>query len=195
MYGRCGVGGSAVSDTETATVLLVDDEPELVELYGVLLSEEYDVRTATSGPEALEVVDESVDAVLMDRRMPGMPGDEVLAEMRSRNLDVRTAMLTAVDPDVDIVDMPFDDYRVKPVDGDDLIGTVEMLLERATYDEKSQEFFSLASKKAALEIAGNDDTEEYEQLQAELARRREDIDETLDRVGAEAAFRDLPSGE
>lgn len=184
-----------MSDTETATVLLVDDEPELVELYGVLLSEEYDVRTATSGPEALEVVDESVDVVLMDRRMPEMPGDEVLAEMRSRNLDVRTAMLTAVDPDVDIVDMPFDDYRVKPVDGDDLISTVEMLLERATYDEKSQEFFSLASKKAALEIAGNDDTEEYEQLQAELARRREDIDETLDRVGADAAFRDLPSGK
>jgi DNA-binding response OmpR family regulator len=103
-------------------------------------------------------------------------------------------MLTAVDPDVDIVDMPFDDYRVKPIDRDDLISTIEILLERATYNEKSQEFFSLASKKAALEIAGNDDTDEYEQLRAELASRREEIDETLDRVGAEAAFRDLPKG-
>ena len=69
------------------------------------------------------------------------------------------------------------------------------MLERDAYDERSQEFFSLASKKAALEIADNDDTEEYERLAEELNARREEIDATLDRVGAEAAFRDLAGGE
>jgi DNA-binding response OmpR family regulator len=184
-----------MSSTDTVTVLLVDDEPELLDLYEVFLSERYDVRTATSGPEALEIVDESVDVALLDRRMPDMSGDEVLAEIRSRSLDIRTAMLTAVEPDVDIVDMPFDDYKVKPVDRDDLIGLVEVLSERATYDDQSQEFFSLASKKAALEVGDNDHTEEYAELKAELEERRKEIDATLDRVGAEAAFKDLPDGD
>jgi len=184
-----------VSDPGAATVLLVDDEPELLELYEMFLSAEYDVRTAEDGTEALEAIDGAVDVALLDRRMPGMTGDEVLAEIRDRGQDVRTAMLTAVEPDVDIVDMPFDDYRVKPVDRSDLIGIVEVLLERDAYDERSQEFFSLASKKAALEIADNDDTEEYERLAEELNARREEIDATLDRVGAEAAFKDLAGGE
>jgi DNA-binding response OmpR family regulator len=184
-----------MSDTESPTVLLVDDEPDLVDLYEMFLSERYDVRTATGGPEALERVDGTVDIALLDRRMPGMSGDEVLSEIQSRELDVRTAMLTAVEPDADIVDMPFDDYRVKPVDRDDLIGLVEVLLERATYDAQSQAFFSLASKKAALEVAGSDDTKAYADLVAELDDRREEIDDTLDRVGAEAAFRELPGGE
>ena len=184
-----------MSDTGTATILLVDDEPNLVDLYETFLSGEYDIRTATGGEEALEVVDESVDVVLLDRRMPGVTGDEVLEEIRARSLNVRTAMLTAVEPDTDIIDMPFDDYRVKPVDRSDLIATVELLLERATYDAQSQEFFSLASKKAALEIADRDDTDEYRRLTEELGERRDDIDETLDRVSAKEAFKELPDSE
>lgn len=178
-----------------ATVLVVDDEPELTELYRAFLADEYDVRTATSGAEALEEADEAVDVALLDRRMPDMTGDEVLAELRSRGLDCMVAMLTAVEPGTEIVDMAFDDYKVKPVDRSDLLGLVDVLLERVTYDEQSREFFRLASKKAALEIAGNDDTEEYDRLVERIARVREEIDTTLDRVGAEAAFADLPGGQ
>jgi len=184
-----------MNDAGEATVLLVDDEPTLVDLYETFLSGEYDVRTAMGGTEALEVIDESVDVALLDRRMPELSGDEVLAEIRARDLDVRTAMLTAVEPDVDIVDMSFDDYKVKPVDRSDLVGTVEVLLERATYDDQSQEFFSLASKKAALGVSGNDDTEEYERLTEELEDRREEIDRTLDRLSTDEAFKNLPSGK
>jgi DNA-binding response OmpR family regulator len=178
--------------SEAATVLLVDDDSGLVNLYETFLEGTYDVRTATGGPEALAVIDEAVDVVLLDRRMPEMTGDELLQEIRDRGFDVRVAMLTAVNPDADIVDMPFDDYKVKPVDENDLIGTVEVLLERAEYDEQSQKFFSVASKKAALEVADNDNTEEYERLTEQLRERREEIDATLDRVDAEDAFRDLP---
>jgi DNA-binding response OmpR family regulator len=178
--------------SEEATVLLVDDDPGLVDLYETFLEGTYDVRTATRGSEALAVVDEGVDVALLDRRMPEMTGDEFLREIRDRGFDVRVAMLTAVEPAADIVDMPFDDYKVKPVDESDLIGTVEVLLERAEYDEQSQKLFSLASKKAALEVAGNDDTEEYERLTEQLRERREEVDATLDRVGAEDAFQDLP---
>ncbi|MFB6217786.1 MAG: response regulator [Halobacteriaceae archaeon] len=172
-------------------VLVVDDDTDVAELYSVYLSEEYDVRTATGGSEALRKADDTIDVALLDRRMPGMSGDEVLAELRERDIDCRVAMLTAVEPDTDIVAMPFDDYKVKPVDRGDLIGLVEVLLERAAYDERSQEFFSLASKKAALEVAGNDDTEEYDELVERIESVREEIDATLDSVSAEAAFREF----
>jgi len=66
-----------------------------------------------------------------------------------------------------------------------------MLLLRASYDERSQEFFQLASKKAALETAGKEDTEEYRQLSERMAAVREEIDATLDQVDTEAAFADL----
>ena len=174
-----------------ATVLLVDDESNLVDLYDRFLSPAYEVHTATSGDEALETIDESFDVALLDRRMPDMSGDEVLEEIRARDLDVRVAMLTAVEPEVDIVDMAFDDYKVKPVDRDDLYGVVELLLKRGAYDEQSREYFSLASKKAALETADNDDTEEYDDLVEEMDALREEIDATLREVGAEAAFKDL----
>jgi DNA-binding response OmpR family regulator len=177
--------------SEEATVLLVDDDPDLVTLYETFLEGAYDVRTATGGSEALATVDDTVDVALLDRRMPEMTGDELLREIRNRGFDIRVAMLTAVDPDADIVDMSFDDYKVKPVVKSDLIGMVEVLLERAEYDDQSQRLFRLASKKAALEVADNDDTAEYERLTEQLREHREEIDATLDRVGAEDAFRDL----
>jgi DNA-binding response OmpR family regulator len=178
-----------------ATVLVADDEAALVDLYREFLADEYDVRTATDGTEALEQVDDAVDVVLLDRRMPDRSGDEVLSELRNRGLDCMVAMLTAVEPDTDIVEMPFDDYRVKPLDRSELLGLVELLVERATYDERSREFFRLASKKAALEVADNDDTDEYARLLERMADVRAEMDETLDRIGAEAAFKDVTGGE
>ena len=184
------------SDEHTeGTVLVVDDEEGLVDLYATFLETKYDVRTATSGEEALQEIDDAVDVALLDRRMPDMTGDQVLAKFRERSLTTQVAMLTGVDPDVDIVDMAFDDYMTKPAEKSDLIGLVETLLKRATYDERSQELFSLASKKAALELENKDQTEEYEQLIERLQKVREDVDETLDDVSSEAAFSDLTASE
>lgn len=165
-----------------ATVLIVDDEADVANLYSTFLDKEYDVRTATSGSEALEILDETVDVALLDRRMPDMSGDELLARIRSRDLDVQVAMLTAVEPAGEIVDMPFDDYKVKPLTENDLSAIVETLLKRATYDERSQELFRIISKKDTLEQADKEDTDEYEQLVARLEDIREHVDETLEEL-------------
>ena len=60
--------------TDSSTVLVVDDNRELAEAYAATLREQYDTRTACSGREALDVVDETVDVVLLDRRMPSVSG-------------------------------------------------------------------------------------------------------------------------
>jgi DNA-binding response OmpR family regulator len=183
--------GSPPADDPAPTVLAVDDEPDLVELYRVYLQDEYDVRLATGGEEALSRMDDDVDVVLLDRRMSDLTGHEVLAEMRAAGYDARVAMVTAVEPDVDVVDMRFDDYQTKPVSREEIRTLVAVLLRRAEFDEQSQRFFALASKKAALEASGLTGTDEYERVLARMADIRTEVDTTLDRLSAADAFADL----
>ena len=133
------------------TVLVVDDDRALADTCEYWLREEYDVRVAYDGTQALERIDDDVDVVLLDRRMPDVSGDDVLAEIDARGLDCRVAMMTAVAPDTDIVEMPFDEYLVKPVDEESVTETVEELLVRAEFDERIREYFALASTEAVLD--------------------------------------------
>jgi DNA-binding response OmpR family regulator len=161
-------------------ILVVEDETELAELFAEWLSEEYDVEVATDGETALELVDDDTDVVLLDRLMPGLSGDEVLESIRERGLDPRVAMVTAVEPDFDVLDMGFDDYVVKPLFRADIQRLVRGLLERDAYDRELSELFSTVSKLAALEAHKEPDeladSEEYQRLKTELERTRERVE-------------------
>ncbi len=191
---------SPKSNSEDVTVLVVDDERDIADLYSTWLGEEHDVRTAYGAGEALDEADDAVDVVFLDRQMPEMNGDEVLEVLRERDFDCRVVMVTAVDPDFDIVDMPFDDYLTKPVMLEDLHEAVDRMLTRENYDERMQEFFSLASKKATLEaekdhveLQGN---EEYERLEAEVETLRKEADQSVtefsDAEDFETLFHEFP---
>lgn len=183
-------------------VLIVEDEPDLADLYATWLKDEYRVRVAYGGREALEALDDAVDVVLLDRRMPDLSGDEALTEIRDRGFDCRVAMVTAVEPDFDIVAMGFDDYLVKPVSKDALDRTVSNLLLRNSYDDGMKELFSLASKKALLESEKDavslEESEEYQRLTERLTELRDELDETLQRFDEErdiaAVYRDIGAG-
>jgi DNA-binding response OmpR family regulator len=176
------------------TVLFVDDEPELLYMYETMLGEMYETETATSGDQAFETMNRQIDVVFLDRRMPGMSGDELLDELRERGYDVPVAMVTAVEPDEDIIEMPFDDYLTKPIDRELLIKKINILDHRASFNEKSREFFRLASKKATLEAKDSfDHTEsvEYRRLVSQIADVRADLEDTLGELVSEdpkAAF-------
>jgi len=150
------------------TVLVVDDERDIADLYTTWLEMSHDVRTAYNGEQALEKVDEETDIVFLDRQMPDLSGDEVLERIRERELDSRVVMVTAVDPDFDIVEMPFDDYLTKPVMREDLDEAVEDMREREEYTETVQEYFALTAKKATLEAEKTpselQNNEEYQQM-------------------------------
>jgi len=132
-------------------VLIVEDEPDVAETYNLWLADEYEVRMAQSGDEGLAELDETVDVVLLDRMMPGLSGDKVLERIRERGLDCRVAMVTAVEPDFDILEMGFDAYLCKPIRSEQLHETVENLLKRSQYDDLLQEYYSLVEKQATLE--------------------------------------------
>jgi DNA-binding response OmpR family regulator len=102
------------------------------------------VITAYNGTEALDAITDEVDVVLLDRRMPGLAGEEVLEAIREAEYDCRVAMVTAVTPEEDIVEMGFDDYLAKPVDRKRLLETVDRPVELSAYDDLVQEHYPVS---------------------------------------------------
>ncbi|MFH1878968.1 MAG: response regulator [Candidatus Omnitrophota bacterium] len=78
-------------------ILVVDDEPGITLLLRKFLSRsDFGVTEANSGQEALSVLDKngSFDLVILDNKMPGISGKEVVKTIRDRKMDVRVILLT-----------------------------------------------------------------------------------------------------
>ncbi|WP_436910430.1 response regulator [Halosimplex marinum] len=168
-----------LTDPAGPSVLVVDDNRVVADTYAAFLAGEYAVDAVYGGEEALAALDPGVEVLLLDRRMPGLSGDEVLARIEERAVDLRVVMVTAVDPGVDIVDLPFDEYVVKPVGRAELVAVVDEMFRRARYDDPLRRFLALASKKATLEASADADdladSEAYRRVEERLAERRESL--------------------
>ncbi len=102
-------------------VLVVDDEPDAVELLQeFLVAKGYEVLTANGGEEALRVVrEERPHLILLDVRMPGMNGLEVLRRVREIDQEAGVIMVTAVNEEEtgrEALALGAFDYIVKPLD-------------------------------------------------------------------------------
>jgi two-component system, OmpR family, alkaline phosphatase synthesis response regulator PhoP len=120
-------------------ILLVDDEPDILELIGYNLEKEgYEVHTASNGREAVEVARRVIpDLILLDVMMPEMDGMEACREIRE-DLRLRHALiafLTARNEDYSQIagfDAGADDYIPKPIKPRVLISRIKALLRRST---------------------------------------------------------------
>jgi two-component system response regulator AdeR len=172
-----------MAGTDEPVVLIVEDEPDIVDTYELWLDTGYEVRTAESGDEGLRRLDDSVDVVLLDRKMPGLSGDELLERIHERGLDCLVAMVTAVEPDFDILEMGFDTYLTKPVRQEQLTETVEALLTRSEYDSLLQRYYAMVEKRAALDATKPEEAlarnEEYSQLSTAIEELRDRLSETI----------------
>ena len=182
---------------DRTTVLIVEDERDLADLYTEWVEMAgYRTRTAYDGAEAAAALDDGVDVALLDRRLPETRGREILEHVREREYDCGVAMVTAVEPEADIVEMGYDEYLVKPIEQSELEAVVEELSTDmpasiddptldALGDPKARRcFYELqAEPKSAKELAaatGYSRTTVYRRLnslrQAELIRSRTTID-------------------
>lgn len=118
------------------TVLLVEDNPQHLELLEAYLEplEEVRVVTATNGQEAMtRVAEESPDLVLLDIMMPKMSGFEVCKRIKNdpKTRDIIVIMITALNETGDIeraAECGTDDYLSKPVDRKALTDLIHNLL-------------------------------------------------------------------
>lgn len=184
------------SGSDDATVLIVDDEQEVADVYALRLRSEYETRTAYGGEEALAEMDDDVDIVLLDRRMPDIAGDDVLTEIRADGFDCKVIMLTAVDPGMDILEMDFDDYLCKPVEKKDLVAAIDQQLQVQRYDERLSEYLEVTSKLTLLEAELSpqeiEDSDELQELNARAEDLKADMDDTLDEFDdIETAFQEI----
>jgi len=168
------------------SILVVDDERDVADGYGLLLGSRYDdIEVAYSGAETLRVLeDNDVDVLLLDRRMPEMSGDEVLEWVRETEYDCRVIMVTAVTADFDIVEMPFDDYLQKPIAKEDLFAAIEQQRYADQFDSELQEYFAARSKIAVLEGDKSEsqleDNKKYRRLTATASRLETELGERVD---------------
>ena len=182
--------------TGDATVLVVDDESEVADVYALRLRNRYETETAYGGEDALDRIDGDVDVVLLDRRMPDIGGDEVLEEIQNRDISTRVIMITAVDPDFDIIDMPFDDYLCKPVEKEDLVAAIDQQLAARRYDDRLTEYLEVTSKLALLEGEKTaqtlDGNEGVTTLQERAETLKSEMDDALGEFDSiDTAFKDI----
>ncbi len=163
-------------------VLVADDNDRVSTMHTAWLEDEYTVRTANDGEETLRSLDTDVGVVVLDRRMPGLSGGEVLDWIRSQRYDIRVVMVTSEDPDLDVADMAFDAYLTKPVFKDELRTVVADLFERRKYSKELQKYLTVRSRLEVLQTTHSVDSlatnEEYQSLQ----RRLKELESTSNEV-------------
>jgi len=123
-------------DDHEPTLLIVDDEPEILKsLCRLLAREPYNVRTAPNGASALELLQtQRVDVLLSDIDMPGMDGLELISLVRARHPEIVRMLLTgdaSLDSALDAINMgEVHRYLTKPWRSHTLRETLREAFER-----------------------------------------------------------------
>jgi two-component system KDP operon response regulator KdpE len=146
-----------------ATVLIVDDEPQIRRVMRTTLtSQSYAVLEAKTGEEALEKLRSNHPGlILLDVNLPGISGLDVCREIRQSS-DVPIIMLTVRNTERDKVqalDAGADDYVVKPFGAQELLARIRAALRRSAPEEATPAFVSDDLKidfaKRAVTLHGN----------------------------------------
>ena len=122
-------------------ILAVDDDPSNLFIISEMLGEDYEVRTAGSGEEALHTLSSFMPhIVLLDIMMPGMDGYEVCQRIRKNNTysDVKVLFVSAKDMIEERLtgyEVGGDDYITKPFDQEELLAKIKVFL-RLKYDKQ-----------------------------------------------------------
>jgi DNA-binding NtrC family response regulator len=116
-----------------ASILIIDDDSSLLESYTVLLEDEFQVYTAATGEAGLALLrQEAISIVLLDIRLPGIGGMEVLRQIKAIDENVDVIMITAVKNvrvAVDAIKLGAYDYIVKPFEIDEMLSLLRRMLE------------------------------------------------------------------
>jgi len=184
-------------ETQKRTLLLVDDERDSLDPMELLLKEQYNVLTAQSGVEALDILKKNdIDIVIADQRMPGMTGVELLVKVKELYPGIVRVVLTAY-TDFEAMIKAINEgsvyrYIIKPWDVDDMRLVIKQALEfkdlRAAKGELAAD---LAAAHQALAKTHEELTERHKELmraysQLAMDRITEAIEEETDGEGGEA---------
>ncbi|MFN2257996.1 MAG: response regulator [Desulfuromonadaceae bacterium] len=162
-------------------IVVIDDERAVLELCQIILgSKGYEVRTASSGREGLQLVEEFRPAlILLDYMMPGMDGMDVLREVKNTFEDVYVVMFTGKGSEsvaVDVMKAGASDYILKPFNNKDLFDRIGNVLHirhieivnRRLKQEREELQHEIQLWNRELEFRVREKTRELEQANREV---------------------------
>jgi DNA-binding response OmpR family regulator len=125
-----------------ASILLVEDDPDIASLLDLHLSDEgYDVDIVTEGNKGLKrALSEEYALVILDIMLPGMDGFDICREIRAEKRSLPILMLTAKTEEVDKVlglELGADDYITKPFSIREVLARVKAIFRRIEYDQEA----------------------------------------------------------
>jgi signal transduction histidine kinase/DNA-binding NarL/FixJ family response regulator len=127
------------------SILVVDDELGPRESMRMILKPYYNVITADNGETALNVIKENpIDIVILDLKMPGLNGLEVLKEIRNFSPDTETIIVTGygtLNTATEAMKYGVANFVTKPFDVSDIISAVEKSIEKKRFNSKLNHFF------------------------------------------------------
>jgi len=120
---------------DTKTILAIDDDPTILEIVdGVLSNHKFECLKAINGEEGLKLAkSEKPHAILLDRKMPGIDGNEVLRRLKKtpETQEIPVVMLTGDNNISDVsksLELGAQDYIVKPFNNENLIVRIKNVL-------------------------------------------------------------------
>ena len=146
---------------EKGVILVVDDEKEVtMSLKGFFTALGYDMLTALDGTEALNIINsiKSPDLILLDVRMPGVDGIQILKHLRNSNSKAKVIIMTAHDKEVmqEVEKIGIDGFFAKPIDLSKLIDRIRYVIDdprrdtRAYPSKEKEDITSEKTPKARL---------------------------------------------
>lgn len=171
-----------MSDPRKYTILYVDDEESNLRIFKNTFRKDYNILTATSGTEGLEVLNtQDVDLILTDQRMPGMSGIDFLKKVFSKYPELNRILVTAYS-DYDVLreavnELKIFQYVEKPWREEDIKTTINSALEIHRLKIENQNLTSSLLVKneelTRINIELSSEIDRHKQTQLELIKEKE----------------------
>src|SRR5690554_3401063 len=148
-------------------VLWVDDEIDLLKPHVIFLEKKnYDVTTAKSGSEALEIIKSTnFDIVFLDENMPGLSGLETLSEIKERQASIPVVMITKSEEEYimeEAIGAKIADYLIKPVNFNQILLSLKKNLDHSRLiTEKTTSNYQQEFRKIAMDLSMVNSYEEW----------------------------------